>query len=257
VSDADGDAGDAASAPPSGIADVAAFYGRWAGLYDLVARGFPRVRRVRRAVADACRLGPGDTVVEMGCGTGANVPVLRERVAPGGRYVGVDVTGPALARARRSVVDRGDGVTVEFVRADATTPPVAGPVDAVVGTFVSGMFPDPAASVDRWCDLAGDGRGHVVLADAAPSRRRLARPLNALFRAVTVVSTPPTTRLRYEEDLLDRLDRRVTVAHDRLRERATATARRTFLLGFVRLTGGRIDARPETAGAGTAGGDGV
>ncbi len=218
-------------------ADVEAFYGRWAGLYDLVARGFPRVRRVRRAVANACRLGPGDTVVEMGCGTGANVPALRERVAPGGRYVGVDVTGPALARARRSVADREDGVTVEFVRADATDPPVRGPVDAVVGTFVSGMFPDPAATVDRWCDLVD---GHVVLADVAPSRRRVARPLNALLRAVTVVSTPPTTRLRYEEDLLDRLDRRVGAAHDRLRERATATARRGFLLGFVRLTGGRV-----------------
>ena len=227
----------AASGSSSGIADVAAFYGRWAGLYDLVARHFPRVRRVRRAVADACRLGPGDTVVEMGCGTGANVPALRERVAPGGRYVGVDVTGPALRRARRSVADREDGVTVEFVRADATTPPVEGPVDAVVGTFVSGMFPDSTAVVDRWCDLAD---GHVVLADAAPSRRRLARPLNALLRAVTVVSTPPTTRLRYEEDLLDRLDSRVDAAHDRLRERATATASREFLLGFIRLTGGRI-----------------
>ncbi len=230
----------AASAVDRSTADVEAFYGRWAGLYDLVARRFPRVRRVRRAVADACRLGPGDTVVEMGCGTGANVPALRERVAPGGRVVGVDVTAPALRRARRAADDdREDGVTVEFVRADATTPPVRGPVDAVVGTFVSGMFPDAADTVNRWCDLAD---GHVVLADAAPSRRRLARPLNALLRAVTVVSTPPTTRLRYEDDLLDRLDERVETAHDTLRQRATATAGRDFLVGFIRLTGGRVGA---------------
>jgi hypothetical protein len=90
-----------------------------------------------------------------------------------------------------------------------------------------------------------------VLADAAPSRRRLARPLNALFRVATVVSTPPTTRLRYEEDLLDRLGTRVGTAHDRLRERATATATTEYLLGFVRLTGGRITDRGSGAGDAT------
>jgi SAM-dependent methyltransferase len=221
-------------------AAVETFYGRWAGLYDVIARRFPRVAAVRRAVADACRLGPGDTVVEMGCGTGANVPYLRDRVAPGGRVVGVDVTEPGLRRARRRLrrPAADDGVTVEFVRADATTPPVAGPVDAVVGTFVSGMVAEPAAVVDGWCDLAADG--HVVLADAAPSRRPVARPLNALFRAATVVSTPPTTRLRYDRDLLASLTERVDAAHETVRRRATATATGEYLLGFVRLTGGRV-----------------
>ncbi|PSQ58463.1 methyltransferase type 11 [Halobacteriales archaeon SW_7_71_33] len=235
-------AGDGAGSRPT--ADVERFYGRWAGLYDPIARRFPRVRAVREAVADACRLAPGDTVVEMGCGTGANVPYLRERVAPGGRVVGLDVTAPALRRARRraerrSTAHDGDDVTVAFARADAGDPPVSGPVDAVVGTFVSGMFADAAAVVDGWCDLAADG--HVVLADGTPSRRLAARPLNTLFRAVTVVSTPPTTRLRYERDLLTGLRERVDAAHGRLRERSTATASREFLLGFVRLTGGRVE----------------
>jgi len=242
-------------------AAVERFYGRWAGLYDLIARRFPRVRHVREVVADACRLTPGDTVVEMGCGTGANVPRLRERVAPDGRIVGVDVTAPALRRARRREYRPGsgavgadssdreppvngddatgsDGVTVEFVRADASDPPVVGPVDAVVGTFVSGMFAGPAAVVDGWCDLAESG--HVVLADGVPSRRPVARPLNALFRGATVLSTPPPTKLRYERDLLAGLEERVETAHGRLRERATATVDREFLLGFVRLTGGRL-----------------
>lgn len=216
-------------------AAVQSFYGRWAALYDPIARHLPRIGRVRRAAADACRLDPGDTVVEMGCGTGANLAYLRERVGPAGRVVGVDVTRPTLSVARERYAD---DPAVSLVHADATRPPVAGPVDAVLGTFVSGMFADPAGAVHGWCDLAPGG--HVVLVDAAPSRRAAARPLNALFRAVTVLSTPPTRRLRYDEDLAGRLDRRVAAAHGAVRERSTAVAHREFLLGVLRLTGGRL-----------------
>jgi hypothetical protein len=76
---------------------VADFYGRWAALYDRVATA-PGVGRWRRAAAERVAR-PGDTVVEMGCGTGANLPYLRERVGPTGRVVGVDLTGPPLRRA--------------------------------------------------------------------------------------------------------------------------------------------------------------
>lgn len=213
------------------------FYGRWIRLYDLIARYTPRIAAVRRAAADACRLSPGDRVVEMGCGTGANLPYLRRAVGPRGLAVGLDVTAPALVHVRRALAVPGDPA-LGLVRGDASRPPIRGPVDAVLGTFVSGMFEDPAAAVDRWCDLTPGG--HVVLVDAAPSRRPLAAPLNAAFRGVVAVSTPPTHRLRYDEDVTRTLDRRVEAAHRRLRERADAVATEEYLGGFVRLTGGRI-----------------
>lgn len=217
--------------------DVRRFYGRWATLYDHLARHTPGIARLRRQAALACRLEPGDTVVEMGTGTGANLPYLRERVGPTGTVVGIDVTRRALERARRNPAIAGAG-NVHLAVADARHPPVEGPVDAVLGTFVSGMFEDPAAAVDGWCDLAAGG--HVVLVDAARSDRRVAAPLNALLHGVTVLSTPPTTKLRYDEPLDEQLSRRVEGAHDRLRERADAVARADHLLGTVRLTGGRL-----------------
>ncbi len=63
------------------------FYGRWARLYDLIARRTPGIPRLRGRAAAACGLESGDTVVEMGCGTGANLPYLRERVGPEGTVI--------------------------------------------------------------------------------------------------------------------------------------------------------------------------
>ena len=78
------------------------FYGRWARAYDLLATA-PGVDSWRDRAADALALEPGDTVVEMGCGTGANFSHLRERVGAEGRVVGVDLTRGMLRRARERV----------------------------------------------------------------------------------------------------------------------------------------------------------
>ena len=222
------------------------FYGRWADLYDLIARRTPGIPKLRRRGAAACRLEPGDTVVEMGCGTGANLPYLRERVGPEGTVVGIDFTGPVLERARDLTAEYDN---VHVVRGDATRPPLRAlenapadetDVDAVLATFVVGMLDDPAGAVDDWCDLVGPG-GHVVLANAASSREWYAPPVNAVFRAIVVLSTPPTTKLRYEDDPHRRLDEKIRAAHARLRERSTAVADERRVFGVVRLTGGRLE----------------
>ncbi|WP_265110478.1 class I SAM-dependent methyltransferase [Halosolutus halophilus] len=227
------------------------FYGRWARFYDLVARRTPGIPRLRRRAAAACRLDRGDTVVEMGCGTGANLPYLRERVGPEGTVIGVDFTRPVLDRAR-DLTAAYDNVHV--VRGDATQPPIGraneidgidadddrGIPDAILATFVVGMLADPAGAVDDWCDLVGPG-GHVVLANAASSRKWYAPPVNAVFRAIVVLSTPPTTKFRYEDDPHRRLDAKIDAAHTRLRDRSTAIADETHVFGVVRLTGGRIE----------------
>ena len=59
---------------PDGAAAARAFYGRWAGLYDVLATYVPGVGELRDRGAVALDLDRGDTVVEMGCGTGANLP---------------------------------------------------------------------------------------------------------------------------------------------------------------------------------------
>lgn len=216
---------------------VARFYGRWAGLYDVLATRTPGLGRVRERAADALALAPGDTVAEVGCGTGANLRHLRERVGGQGRVVGLDLTPGMLSRARRRG-DRRGWVNVHLVRGDGARPPLSGP-DAVLATFVVGMFDDPAAVVDDWCDLLAPG-GRLALLNAARSERRIAGPVNAVLRAVTVVSTPPTRKLRYDRDLTRDLVAKIEAANDALDARAVDTHEQAFLLGLVRLKAGRI-----------------
>lgn len=217
---------------------VQGFYGRWARLYDGIARYTPGIRQLRERAAATLELEPGDTVVDMGTGTGANLPFLRESVGPTGTVVGLDVTRPVLDRAQQ-LVDRRGWDNVHLLHADATNPPLDA-ADGVLGTFVVGMFEDPAGTVEDWCDLVGPG-GNVVLLDATLSDRSYGPVVNPIFRGFVTLSTPPTLQLRYDRDLAADLDRKVSVARDTLRKRSGAIAHEESVLGFARLTGGQIE----------------
>jgi ubiquinone/menaquinone biosynthesis C-methylase UbiE len=213
------------------------FYGRRAALYDRIATA-PGIGRWRRIAARRVAT-PGATVVEMGCGTGANLPYLRERVGEEGRVLGVDLTRPLLEVAR----ERADGYdNVDVVAGDATDPPI-GDADAVIATFVCGLFSDPAAAVDRWCALVRPG-GRIGLLDATASERAIGRPLDPVFRAFVAAGSPergPTDVLRAPFGGIDtELSRRVGAARSALADRAVDRRYETFGLGFVGLATGTV-----------------
>jgi ubiquinone/menaquinone biosynthesis C-methylase UbiE len=213
------------------------FYARWADLYDVLARSTPGLGRLRGRAVDALALEPGDTVVEMGCGTGANVPHLRERVGPEGRVVGVDFTKGMLDRARDRIGREG-WENVHLVRGDAAEIGFRGEVDAVFATFVVGMLADPAAAVDRWADLLAPG-GRLALLDAAQSTRWYRWPVNRAFRGLVVASSP-TGMDGYERAPWTVLDHRVDAARRALRARAAETTHSEHALGVVRMAAGSI-----------------
>jgi SAM-dependent methyltransferase len=222
-------------ATDGGVAATQAFYGRWARLYDAIARRTPGVGGLReRAIG---RLAPdaGDVVVDMGCGTGANLPYLDEHVGPTGRVLGVDFTPGVLAIARDRLADH-DGVGV--VRGDATRPPVR-EADAVFASFVSGMLADPAAAVRTWASIVGPG-GRLGLLDLARSTRPVGRPLNDLFGVVVRATSPPGSRWRVDDPPASVLDRRVVAAHRTLFELCEAVEHETHALGYARLSVGTV-----------------
>ncbi len=89
-----------------------------ARVYDLVSAE-PVYRRGRRLAIPLLDLRPGDTVVDIGCGTGLNFPLLARAVGPDGLVVGVDASTQMLAQAHRRRL--GDAAPrVRLVHADAT-----------------------------------------------------------------------------------------------------------------------------------------
>jgi len=214
------------------------FYTRWARLYDLVAVYTPGIRSLRAAAVDRLDLQPGETVVEMGCGTGANLPLLRDRVGPEGTVIGVDLS-PGVLEIAADRVDRAGWTNVDVLRGDGTRPPFTGrEVDAVFASLVSGMLGEPAAVVDEWADLVGSG-GRLGLFDLARSSRPVARPLNGLFRRFVTTANPRSVRRSTAP--LATLDRRVAAAHRQLHERCSEARYGTRALGFARLSGGTVD----------------
>jgi len=220
----------------AGTSAAQRFYGRWARLYDVLASATPGLARLRDLAVDRLDLAPGDTVVEMGCGTGANLPHLRERVGPDGTVVGLDVTRELLDRARERV-DREGWRNVHLVQADATQPPIDGPVDAVLGTFVVGMFRDPASAVADWCDVCPGGR--VALLNFQRSDRLVAQPLNLAFEAF-VWASAPGWRLP-DEPPAAAFQRRVAAARDALAARTVDRDYAEFAGGYLGLAAGRVE----------------
>ncbi|MGH6797270.1 MAG: class I SAM-dependent methyltransferase [Roseiarcus sp.] len=86
---------------------------------------------------------PGDRVIDVGCGCGATTIDLAAKVSPGGEVLGLDISGPMLARAR----ERAQHLPIRFELADATVydfePRRA---DLAVSRFGVMFFADPAHS---------------------------------------------------------------------------------------------------------------
>jgi len=221
------------------------FYTRWARLYDLVAVHTPGVGLLRTAAVDRLDLQPGDTVVEMGCGSGANLSLLRGRVGPEGRVIALDMS-PGVLSVAKDRVDRAGWANVHVVRGDATQPPAgcgAGgdekhDVDCVFASLVVAMFDDPAGVVDDWAALVGSG-GRLGLMDLARSSQPRARLLNGLFRRFVTYANPRS--VRQSTAPLATLDRRVAAAHRHLHERCSDAESETRALGFARLSSGTVD----------------
>jgi demethylmenaquinone methyltransferase/2-methoxy-6-polyprenyl-1,4-benzoquinol methylase len=160
-----------AASPALGRDQVVELYRRRAARYDLTSHlywfiGYP-VDRYRREGVDALRLRPGDSVVELGCGTGHNLPLLREAVGAGGRVIGVDLTDAMLAHARRRV-ERAGWRNVELVQSDMAAFPWPPRVDGVLSTYALTIVSGFDDVVRRGAAALGPGKRMVVVDLKAP-----------------------------------------------------------------------------------------
>jgi SAM-dependent methyltransferase len=96
------------------------------------------------ALIDRARPMPGERIIDVGCGSGATTIAFAQKVAPSGHVLGVDVSGPMLARARQSAPR---GLPINFELADATVFPFdPKSFDLLVSRFGVMFFAEPARS---------------------------------------------------------------------------------------------------------------
>ncbi len=151
-------------------------YRRNAIFYDLVSRR--ATSRARAAAVAALGLGQGDTVVDLGCGTGLSFPLLQAAVGPQGRLVGVDVSPDMLRRARNGISREG-WTNVTLVESSAEEAGLgAQSADAILAFYTHDIATSHAALEAALTVLRPDGR--FVMAGVKRARGAGAFLLNAV-----------------------------------------------------------------------------
>jgi ubiquinone/menaquinone biosynthesis C-methylase UbiE len=95
----------------------------------------------RNAYLDLVAVGPGERVLDIGCGSGVVTRALARRVAPGGFAIGLDPS-PALLGIARELADRdGVGTWIDFRVGDARALPFSdAEFDAVIAATALSHF---------------------------------------------------------------------------------------------------------------------
>ncbi|HET7589322.1 MAG TPA: class I SAM-dependent methyltransferase [Solirubrobacterales bacterium] len=152
---------------------VARFYKAFEPLYLI----FPIARR--KAVA-ALGLKSGDTVLEVGAGTGRNFPYLAEAVGSGGSVIAIDASAGMLREAGKLVAQRGWS-NVLLQHQDAAQLEIDRDVDAVLFSLSYSAMPEPKRALARAWEHLRPG-GCLAVMDAGLTRTRLRPVLDPLAR---------------------------------------------------------------------------
>jgi len=116
-------------------------YRQHAAGYDASAR---RTMALRRRVVALLGLAPGETVLDVACGTGLSLPLLREAVGPSGRVIGIEVSPEMIDLARERVAAAGWD-NVSLVQAPMEEADPGAPLDAILFNYTHDVLQSPPA----------------------------------------------------------------------------------------------------------------
>jgi len=112
---------------------------RW---YDMIAGGSER--KFREKGLEMLSVSAGETVLEVGCGTGHSLLTLSQKVGPAGRVYGLDLSDGMLGQARSRINRNGMGQWTMLQCSDAAHLPFpAESFDALFMSFTLELFDTP------------------------------------------------------------------------------------------------------------------
>ena len=117
------------------------FYDRIADAYDLIADS--NERAARQTGVQALALRPGESVLELGFGTGNEILDLAGLVGKMGKVAGIDISPGMLAVAQRKLAAKTPAALVDLRVGDARTLPFPNAAfDVVYTSFTLELFPE-------------------------------------------------------------------------------------------------------------------
>jgi phosphatidylethanolamine/phosphatidyl-N-methylethanolamine N-methyltransferase len=146
------------TAPVLSHEDVNDAYSRWAPFYDAA---FAWVMRPGRVATAALVNQTGGTVLDVGVGTGLELPMFGPHV----KVTGIDLCEPMLAIARKRVEAHKLGNVEDLLVMDAMDlkfPDAS--FDTVIGPYVLTVVPEPERTLDEMARVVKPG-GQIILSN--------------------------------------------------------------------------------------------
>jgi demethylmenaquinone methyltransferase/2-methoxy-6-polyprenyl-1,4-benzoquinol methylase len=147
--------------------EVQSMYQSGARHYDITTILFRmiglRMKAYRTRAIEKLSLQRGNSVIELGCGTGLNFPFLMEKIGPEGRLIGIDLTRGMLDIARLKV-ERSGWKNVELIQSDIALYNFPEEINGILATGVFGYIPE----YDRVIKAASQSLipgGHIAILD--------------------------------------------------------------------------------------------
>lgn len=155
------------------LRDIHQYYDKAAPYYDIltdiVFKYGLGLEKYRSKMVDMLGDIKGAKVLDIGCGTGRNFPLLVDKVGKSGLIIGLDYSEGMLARADRLIRKNG-WENVKVIRGDAATlDNVDPPFDAVVSAWCLGIVYDLNAALQRALGVLKPG-GSIALMDFQVAR---------------------------------------------------------------------------------------
>jgi demethylmenaquinone methyltransferase/2-methoxy-6-polyprenyl-1,4-benzoquinol methylase len=172
---------------------VRAMFDRISGFYDVMNSVMTAGlhHRWRARAADLAALGPGDSALDVACGTGDLAIELARRVGTGGEVIGSDFSEEMLERARA----KAPGLAWEWGNA-LELPYASGRFDAATVGFGARNFSDLERGLAEMARVVKPG-GRVVVLEITTPRKP---PLSTFYRVWFNHVVPLIGRLTGEQE---------------------------------------------------------
>jgi demethylmenaquinone methyltransferase/2-methoxy-6-polyprenyl-1,4-benzoquinol methylase len=131
-------------------------YRKYAENYDLAVKLYRllglKIGKYRKMTVGVLELSKGDTVVELGCGTGLNFPLILDVIGPEGKLIGVDITDKMLDQANN----------VELIQSDFSEYQFPNGLDGIYSTGALQYSPHYDKIIKQGYDALKTGKKFVV-----------------------------------------------------------------------------------------------